>query len=515
MDNGLIIQNTNLLQEFMQKALQTELAPALNELWVFQIDQFQDKTAIELIKTFSRLDDTVQRGTSYNEAIERGYALIEMAGKGTPASCMFISAVNIPGMGLTTERDTSMSSLGVIGGMVSKGRNYPSVFTVMVNDGVFSMVDGFFRPWMLAVSAKSIKNKALKTILTCVHFERDGDKFSERKRYTFRGCCPIDIKGTETTYTASSNPKQLQIDFMFDSMTTDVTYKPYDSKKHNSEDELEKKLQTSVQTKSPVVLEVQGNANNENYDNEKFKSWDDWKKVHANLADNQAFQSGDKTLGKIVNPTQKYTKYFNKVQFIDIHSTNLSNIIDPLDIVRVSKYIKYLRIVSFLKAPGVTYLIKMLIDEGFAKIVNRFRLPDTINYADPAVRPKIVVPIKNDVVNIQEEVLNISSRNVSIDGNDSNPVPAFKTVGIGDNDSNPYSTFKSVEIGGNDSNPVQKHQEVLPNALDTTVKFKNTQKDIKMDETFVKLVKTPQDNLVFDSIDTKKITVKRIDTPLF
>lgn len=509
-DNKLIItseDNQNLLTKFMKNALQSELAPALNELWVVQIDPLTP-TGITLIEEFSTMDDVAQRDPSYLEAIRRGSELIKKAG--TDGSCMFVSAVNIPGMGLQADRDMSMSSLGVVGGMISKGRNYPSLMSIIVNDGVFSMVDGFFRPWMLAVSAKSLKTKELKTTMRCIYFERNGDEFKERKRFTFTGTSPVDIKGFETTYSASSTPKQLNIDFMFDKMITDVLYTPY--KDHNAG---EKRIKGSVV--HPDIPPFEMSVEDGTFSGDKvFQSMYEYKDVSPKKMDINGNEDGFGMNDYNAVITKKLPYDIRSTgKIIKIHGTNLSNIIDPFDIVRVSKYVKILNIVNFLKAPGVTYLIKMLIDKGFSRIVEKYRLPDTRNYADPELTPKTVAPITNRVLGVPEEILNVNSKALSINQDDSNPVSTSRAVLINENDSNPYGIFKRVGIDGNDSDANSKYREVTPNPLDTAIKIKNVLKDIKKDETYVKPVKVSSNDMLLESPKTERISVKRTDTPLF
>lgn len=530
MDNILIVGNNdpsnNLLNDFLINGLRSDIAPALNELWVLQIDPLKE-AGLNIIMEYSTIDDGPSKDVG---AIRHSYEIINNLAKKN--NCMFVSAVNIPGTSLSIDRDSSMSPLGVLGGVISKGRSYPSSFSIIINEGVFSLVDGFFRPWMYAVSAKSLKNQDLKTDIRCIFFERAGSKgFQERKRYTFKRCSPIDIKGYETTYSASSNPKQLSIDISFDKMISDVTRIDYD--------ETSAKVHSKLNEQRVIGRDV--GVNNTEISDEERVTFD---QINSNNLDSKT-----KTveINKTDTPDEKalpsykqvpLTKLFPDIRYtgkiLSIHGTNLSNIIDPFDIIRVSKYVKFLNAVNFLKAPGVTYLLKMLIDEGFSKIVNNFRLKDTVSYGKPSTSPNTTTGIVQKVIRINSNDDNPSSDTtpIQINSDDDNPSGRSKAISIGQDDDNPVGKSKTISISENDSSPMSKFKTLtVPedenirnsfkvveiNQNDSLVRLQ-TEPDtspLDFDERYYRTAKINKDDSKDFKEFPKMVTIKRFDSPSY
>ena len=184
----------------------------LNCQWVVWMDNIPWKS----FETENPYTDIING--SIARSTEVAHNIITVSKKG------MILAQSVQAVGETLGVDrTGTTNTGLLQGYVGTGRKGLPLLQVSFLENNVSFVDYVIRPWIVAVSYRSLKTYALKTNLTCWWMTRTGPRrnLGIRKKITYHNCCPVSLKDEEFNYTGDDLCKRRSVEFAYTHYTID------------------------------------------------------------------------------------------------------------------------------------------------------------------------------------------------------------------------------------------------------------------------------------------------------
>lgn len=183
----------------------------LNCQWVVWMDAIPWKT-IESFGT-SFVD-----GWNIFASTETAHNIINDSKKGM----ILAQSVQAVGEGINVQREGTPNT-GMVQGYIGTGRKPFPLLKVAFFENNVSFVDYVIRPWIVAVSHKSLKNPYLKTNLNCWWLSRTGPRnnLAIRKRIVYHNCCPVSIAEEEFNYTGDDIAKRRSVEFAYTHYTVE------------------------------------------------------------------------------------------------------------------------------------------------------------------------------------------------------------------------------------------------------------------------------------------------------
>jgi hypothetical protein len=172
---------------------------ALSQLWVVGIDskdiqkiQLYSEHSANKFEKFTPDDDNNVMRASFN--FNKGW----MVGD---TYCLLARGAVFPGDAFNVER-VGVNNSGALKGLVGTGRADLQNVTLTFLETNMSVADTFFRPWMIHVGFKSLKDDRLKIPIKLVCFQKAGvnQPLKVRKILTLEQSVPINIDSEEFNY---------------------------------------------------------------------------------------------------------------------------------------------------------------------------------------------------------------------------------------------------------------------------------------------------------------------------
>jgi hypothetical protein len=198
-----------LQTQFLTKFLASKHGIPLNTLWVVNIENSNDLK--------NNIYATLKEFENWHKYDDKSINISSLGGISPSMGLHIAQGVKIVGETIDVDRISTTLKSGYVQGLVGTGRTgFPALELSLLENNT-SFIDGFLRPWTIAVSHKSLKDFSLKIDITVYILSKAGVLVPSipRKIITYRNCCPIDIDTSEFNYTADNAPKLRPIKFVF------------------------------------------------------------------------------------------------------------------------------------------------------------------------------------------------------------------------------------------------------------------------------------------------------------
>ena len=206
------VEWTNIHNRFLTNFLNGVHGIPLNTLWAVTIDTGDPVFSTGLLNYVQTiLKDNEQWSLNYDNMNQANFAVMD-----TYNGMLVAQGIKVVGDSVEIDR-IGTKNTGYIQGLIGNGRTPFPTLDMEILENNTSFVDYVLRPWMVAISHKSLKDYNLKRDISVYILSRAGSLIPNipRKIITYRNCCPIDIDTMEINYTADTAAKLRQVKFAF------------------------------------------------------------------------------------------------------------------------------------------------------------------------------------------------------------------------------------------------------------------------------------------------------------
>ena len=191
-----IAGTTNIQQKFIQSLMATSNSLALSQLWLVKID----KDYLEIVGEYLKSAIQTYEGSKWDiNDVTRTTDTQWFVGD---ALYILAQSVVFPGDSISVSR-AGVSQSGMLKGIMGESRNDLPAVTITFLETNQSAVDILFRPWMILVGHKSLKNQELRTNIDLICYQKNGvqSDLVPRKIVTLYAAAPINVPNEEYNYT--------------------------------------------------------------------------------------------------------------------------------------------------------------------------------------------------------------------------------------------------------------------------------------------------------------------------